>query len=90
MPFYVYIIQSDKDQGFYKGFSEQPLVRLLQHNKGLCTYTSQKMPWKLIYIEKLLTKRDALIREKALKKYSRKQIEMLIASSKNIAKTLIG
>jgi putative endonuclease len=75
MPFYVYIIQSGKDQSFYKGFSEQPLIRLLQHNNGECNYTSLKLPWRLIYVEELLTKKEALIREKALKKYSHAQIE---------------
>jgi putative endonuclease len=73
MPFYVYIIQSEADLSYYKGFSENPLGRLLQHNNGDCTYTSGKLPWKLVYVEQCLTKREALIREKALKKYSHAQ-----------------
>ena len=84
MPFYVYIIQSSVDHSYYKGFSENPLTRLLQHNNGESKYTSAKVPWSLIYIEELTTKREALIREKALKKYSHAQIQILITSSKNI------
>jgi putative endonuclease len=34
MAFYVYIIQSLPDNSFYKGFSEDPLKRLSQHNAG--------------------------------------------------------
>ena len=68
MPFYVYIIQSELDASYYKGFSEAPHARLLQHNAVLSTYTSSKAPWRLVYIEVLPTKREALIRERALKK----------------------
>jgi putative endonuclease len=84
MAFYVYILQSSVDNSFYKGFSEQPLIRLAQHNNGESTYTATKMPWKLIYVEELMTKKEALIREKALKKYSNAQIQQLITSGKNI------
>lgn len=85
MPFYVYIIQSWVDKSYYKGFTENPANRLLQHNNGESTYTSNKTTWQLVYIEELLTKRDALIREKSLKKYSHAQIEKLMTSDKNIA-----
>jgi putative endonuclease len=44
MPFYVYIIQSKKDNSFYKGFSENPYQRLDQHNNGESHYTSSKIP----------------------------------------------
>jgi putative endonuclease len=84
MQFYVYIIQSGKDSSYYKGFSEDPAVRLLHHNNGKSKYTSTKLPWKLIYVEAFETKKEALIREKALKKYSHEQILKLITLSKNI------
>ena len=84
MAHFVYIILSLKDGSYYKGYSLDPLLRLLQHNSGKSTYTKNKMPWQLIYIEQHLDKRSALIREKALKKYSHIQIEKLIISGKNI------
>jgi putative endonuclease len=84
MGFYVYIIQSQVDASYYKGFSESPPKRLLQHNNGECQYTSFKLPWTLVYIEELPTKSEGLIRERVLKKYSHKQIQQLISSCKNI------
>jgi putative endonuclease len=86
MPFYVYIIQSELDGSYYKGFSENPPTRLSQHNNGECTYTSRKMPWIFVYIEVLPAKRDALIRERGLKKYAHAQIQKLILTDKNILK----
>jgi putative endonuclease len=90
MPFTVYIIRSQLDGTYYKGFSENPLNRLLQHNMGECTYTSRKMPWQLVYIEELPTKREALIRERALKKYAHSQIQKLILTEKNVIKKYHG
>lgn len=84
MAYYVYIIQSLSDGSFYKGFSENPIQRLQQHNNKLSHYTSAKVPWKLIYIELCESKTLALKRETALKKYSRSQIGQLIVSHKNI------
>ena len=81
---YVYIIQSLADNSFYKGYSENPLQRLAQHNNKLSHYTASKVPWKLIYIELCESKTLALKREKVLKKYSHSQIEQLILSHKNI------
>jgi putative endonuclease len=86
MGFYVYIIQSQVDQSYYKGFSENPPNRLVQHNNGDCLYTSRKTPWTLVHIEELPTKREALIRERVLKKYSHQKIQNLILSGKNILK----
>ena len=83
MAFYVYILQSLEDQSYYKGFTENPLLRLERHNKGESSYTRNKIPWQIIYLEPKEKKRDALIREKSLKKYSHEQIQQLITSSKN-------
>ena len=80
--FYVYIIQSQFDKTYYKGFSIHPILRLQQHNNKETKYTSHKIPWVLLYIKILGTKTLALKREKALKKYSHQQIEQLIESGK--------
>jgi putative endonuclease len=83
MSFYVYIIQSREDGSFYKGFTEDPAMRLVRHNNGESTYTRNKIPWGYVYIEEFACKRDALIRERVIKKYSHQQIEQLIRSVKN-------
>lgn len=82
MALYIYIIQSDQDQSYYKGFTEDYNPRLIQHNNGLSTYTSRKMPWRLVYAEIHETKTLALKRKKKLKKADRARIEALIVSSK--------
>lgn len=82
--FYVYIIQSEIDGSFYKGFSENYAQRLLQHNAGKSSYTSGKMPWKLIHVEVFNTKEEALRRERSLKKATRARILEIIKMPKNI------
>ncbi|MDB5202991.1 MAG: nuclease family protein [Ferruginibacter sp.] len=84
MSFFVYILQSEKDGSFYKGFTGDPLVRLTQHNLGQTLTTRIKMPWRLVYVESFLEKRDALIREKKLKKYSVVKLMYLISHKQNI------
>ena len=83
MNFYVYIIESRADCSYYKGASEDYCERIKQHNAGLSRYTSRKIPWVLIYLEVYESKRESLIREKVLKKYSHDQIRTLIDSPKN-------
>ncbi len=86
MAFYVYIIQSEIDHSFYKGFSEDVFKRLIEHNEGLSTYTKNKRPWRLVYYEELPDKRTALIRERNLKKAQNSRIAALILSNKNLFK----
>ena len=68
MSYYVYILQSEKDASFYIGYSEDPIRRLEKHNASKSGYTSNKKPWKLVYTESFETKREALQREKFLKR----------------------
>ena len=84
MAFYVYIIQSEIDLSFYKGFSEDPLKRLHQHNAGETHSTRHLVPWKLVYVELMASKTEALIREKNLKKATRERIQGLVTHPKNI------
>jgi putative endonuclease len=85
--YFVYIIQSETDGSYYKGFSMDYEKRLIEHNLGLSSYTSRKTPWKLVYAEKHDSKSSALKREKNLKKAARERIEALIVSNKNILNT---
>ena len=86
MSFYVYIIKSEVDGSFYKGFTEDPIQRLNYHNQGSTQSTRRLIPWMFVYIEECPSKKDALIREKNLKKASRERIEALILHPKNIVK----
>jgi len=65
--FYVYILQSEKDKSLYIGYSPDLRKRLVKHNKKQVTSTKDKVPWKLIYYEAYLERKDATGREKFLK-----------------------
>jgi putative endonuclease len=65
--FYVYVLHSIKDNGFYIGFFRNLRARLRQHQDGESFATSQRGPWKLIYYEAYLNQEDPLGREKYLK-----------------------
>ncbi len=76
--YFVYIIYSGDHDKFYRGVSSDPERRLWEHNEGFSRWTSQYRPWKLYYLEVYELKKDALIREKVLKKYSKSQLQNLI------------
>jgi putative endonuclease len=88
--FYVYILQSLVDLSFYKGYSLNPLQRLEAHNKGESNYTSKKMPWILVAVFAFETKKEAIIKEKKLKKYGHDKLSDLIKSDLNIVQDFIN
>lgn len=67
MFYYTYILKSKKDGKFYTGSTKDLRKRLLQHNKGLCTYTKGRGPFEVIYYEACLSEEKARLREKYLK-----------------------
>ena len=80
--FAVYIISNP--QGiYYKGFTTDMERRLVEHNSPLGKYTSDKGPWKLIFIKFFQIKSEALKYEKMLKRQNHKYLDWLISSDKN-------
>jgi putative endonuclease len=65
--FYVYLLHSAKDDGFYIGFSTDLKRRLAEHTRGAAFATKSRGPWKLIYYEAYTEREDAEGREKFLK-----------------------
>jgi len=65
--YYVYVLHSIKDNGFYIGFSTNLRTRLRQHQDGENFATSHRGPWKLIYYEAYTEREDAEGREQFLK-----------------------
>jgi putative endonuclease len=65
--FYVYVLQSAKDDGLYIGYSADLKKRLRQHRDGVAFATSYRGPWKLIYYEACHERADAEGREQFLK-----------------------
>ena len=84
--YYVYIIQSEVDGSFYKGFTTDYLKRLQAHNEGESSYTSRKIPWKLVYVEKFDTKSEALKKELMLKRQNTHYLNWLILQPTNLIK----
>ena len=77
--FYVYILQSKKDNSFYIGQCDDLDKRMSKHFDGMSKYTASKRPLRLIYFEMVNSRNDAIRREKEIKKKkSRKYLEFLI------------
>jgi putative endonuclease len=67
--YYVYILQSTKDKSLYIGYSPDLKNRLVKHNIRQVTSTKDKTPRRLIYYEAYLERKDAIGRERFLKKW---------------------
>ena len=83
MPYFVYILRSEKDGSYYIGHTSNPEDRLERHNQGRSQYTRTKVPWKLIHYEKFESKSDAMRREYEIKgKKGRRYIDILVRASR--------
>lgn len=72
--FEVYVVRSESTGKIYIGYTANEEVRLKRHNKLLPikskSYTfKNKGPWKIVYLEKFLTMKEAIKREKELKSF---------------------
>jgi len=63
MEFTVYILRSEKDGGYYYGYTSNLLERLERHNLQLVRSTKSRVPFVVHYFEKYSTKTEALKRE---------------------------
>ena len=72
-------MRSQKDGKLYIGSTEDSKRRFKEHNFGRTGYTKLKRPWKLVYKEEFKTKKEAIKRERYLKRLkSKKYLESLI------------
>ncbi len=77
--FYVYILQSLKDESLYIGYSHDLRRRFKEHNEGKSKATKPFRPYKLIAYESFLDERDAKDREIYLKSgWGRRTINKLL------------
>lgn len=67
MFYYTYVLLSLKDYQFYIGYSSNLKERVKEHFAGKNTSTKSRRPFKLIYYEAHLSKKDAMRREKYFK-----------------------
>lgn len=67
MKYYIYVLQSKKDDKFYVGCTNNLSRRITEHMNGKVYSTKDRLPIKLIYYEFCLDQKDAYEREKYLK-----------------------
>ena len=63
----VYVLYSLSDHHFYIGYSANLEQRLAEHDSGKSASTASRRPFRLIFCEYYLSKRDALGRERYFK-----------------------
>jgi putative endonuclease len=83
MPYYVYILESQKNGKYYVGSTNNIGERLKRHNEGRSKYTKVGIPWKLMYCEEHPDRSSAVKRENQIKRRKDKDfIEALIRTSR--------
>lgn len=65
--YYVYILESLKDNRLYIGYTNSIRRRVGDHNLGKVQATRFRRPFKLIYYEAYINQQDATEREKYFK-----------------------
>ena len=83
--YYVYTFLSLKDNNLYTGFTDNLKRRIEEHNRGEEPSTKHRRPFKLIYYEVCIDKKDAIARERYLKtgmgkKYLRNRLKYYLSS----------
>ncbi len=76
--FFVYILKSLKDKGYYVGLTSKLVNRLDYHNKGYVRSTKARKPFELLYSEEFVTRTEAREREKYLKSYEGSKVKLSI------------
>lgn len=81
---YTYIVQCS-DGTYYTGWTNNLQNRVATHNSGKgAKYTRARLPVQLVYYEEYATKSEAMKRECAIKRLSRKEKEKLISASNRL------
>jgi putative endonuclease len=65
--YFVYILKSLKDNGFYTGMTNDLEKRIKRHNSGLVTSTKSRIPFVLLHYETVADSKEARQREKYFK-----------------------
>ena len=68
--FFVYVLQSQKDQKYYIGYTNNLDRRIRDHNRGKSRSVKNRGPFQLVLKEVFATRVDAIKREKQIKSYN--------------------
>jgi len=82
--YYLYILRSHKDLGYYVGTTDNLEKRIKEHNSGKTKSIKHRIPFDLAYSEKYATKIEARKREILLKKNYKARKEVLLKLGFNI------
>ena len=77
--YHLYILYSPSAGRFYIGSTSDISQRIHYHNSGRSPYTRGRGPWYLVYSESYETRREALTREREIKRWksSKRMMEEL-------------
>ena len=78
MGYFVYILQSLKNDKYYIGQTNDVGERLKRHNSGMVASTAPHGPWKLVWYTEKPDRADAMMLELKIKNLSRERIERFI------------
>jgi len=92
--YYTYLLESQKDSGWYIGYTNDLKNRFLEHSKGKVISTKNRLPIELIYYEAYINRIDAKKRERFLKsgsgrKFLKKQLANYLTNNHNLDKKTI-
>ena len=85
--YYVYVLLSGVDGGFYTGLTGDLKSRVQEHSEGKVVTTRDRRPLELVYYEACKSRKDAGQREKYLKtsagkRYIRNRLRKYLESIK--------
>ncbi|MEE9466086.1 MAG: GIY-YIG nuclease family protein, partial [Candidatus Neomarinimicrobiota bacterium] len=67
--YFVYILQSESDSGYYIGFTSSLERRIWEHNSGKTRSLKHRRPLRLVYFEEYSSKSEAKAREQQIKSW---------------------
>lgn len=83
MPYYVYVLLCE-DGSYYTGYAKDVDSRVKQHVRGIgARYTKLHKPKRLVYTEEVDTRREAMKRERQIKKLSHDEKHKLVSRARN-------
>ncbi|MFQ6076806.1 MAG: GIY-YIG nuclease family protein [Candidatus Bathyarchaeia archaeon] len=81
MPYYVYILLCE-DGSYYTGYTRDAESRFEQHKRGLgARYTMMRRPLRIVYMEEVESRGEAVKRELEIKSLSHEEKGELVGSS---------
>ncbi len=78
----VYILYSESFNRYYVGYTNDLIRRVSEHNRKKGKFTDAGIPWKLVHTELYSTKKEAMAREKFIKRKKSKSFILEILNSR--------